>query len=123
MPPRNAVQRPRPARNRAKTGTVTFLGETYKVSTQVGIWPLMQFARAAEEGLESGNPRGMAAIHAFLQDIIHPDDWARFQNDMITKKMTNLDELLDTVQQAVTEAMDRASKNGATAEVIERKDT
>lgn len=115
--PRTPQDRKRPA---AKAGTITYMGATYKVSSRVGIWPLMQFARAAEAGLDTGSSKGLAAIHAFLQDIIHPDDWNRFQEDMISKKMTDLDGLLDTVQQAVSEALERMNKtNGrATATVV-----
>src|SRR5258708_7682125 len=74
---------------------ITFQGEKYQVADKVGIWPLMQFARAAETGLSASDSRGLAAAHAFLQDVIHPDDWGRFQEDMINNKLTDLDGLME----------------------------
>jgi hypothetical protein len=99
-------------------GTLTFLGETYKLDTKVGIWPLMQFARAAESGLDTADARGLAAVHAFLQDVIDPDDWGRFQEDMIMTKVDDLSELIGTAQQAVTQLLERQAKP-ARAEIVE----
>ena len=113
--PRQARAKPAP-----KPGTLTFLGGTYKLDTKVGIWPLLQFARAAEAGLEVVDQRGLAAVHAFLQDVIDPEDWGRFQEDMITKKVNDLGQLLDTAQQAVSQLLERQSNtNGAKAEIVQ----
>lgn len=131
-PPRAAARRAarattppkgRPTPARAKQGkpkgpTLTYLGKEYRVAASVGVWPLMQFARAAEAGLDMRDQKGLAALHAFLQDVIHPDDWGRFQDDMITSKISNLDELMSVAQQAVEEMQKRAAKkraNGAAA--------
>ena len=129
MPPRRTSSngRPRtPARQTKPAGdagtTLTFKGEKYKLDTKVGIWPLMQFARSAEAGLDIVDQRGLAAVHAFLQDVIAPEEWGRFQEDMITKKVDDLGELLDTAQQAVGILLDKqAKKNQAKpkAEVVE----
>jgi len=126
MPPRRSTSngsrprtaaRPRPA---AAPGTLVFKGETYKLDTKVGIWPLMQFARAAEAGMNTADARGLAAVHAFLQDVIDPAEWGRFQEDMIRKKVDDLGELLDTAQQAVNQLLEKqAAKKTGKAEIVE----
>lgn len=86
-------------------GQIEFKGHTYKISDKVGIWPLMQFARAAEAGINVLDYRALAALHGFLQDCIAPEDWGRFQEDMISAKIDDADALLDvatTVVQKVT---------------------
>jgi hypothetical protein len=107
--------------------TVTFKGETYKVSDKFGVWPMMQFARAAEAGLSLGDAKGLAAAYSMLQDVIHEDDWGRFQENMINGKVDDLEGLMKLTQEAVTLITDSAGrKNGrangratATAEVEE----
>jgi uncharacterized protein DUF1707 len=84
----------------------------YKVATQVGIWPLMQFARAAETGTALTDHRGLAACHAFLEQVIDPADWARFQDDMIRKRVNDLDALLAAARQAVDALYTRQQSNG-----------
>jgi hypothetical protein len=129
MPPRRTTpangSRPRPAaRPKAapEPGFLTFKGEKYKLDSKVGIWPLIQFARSAESGLTIIDQRGLAAVHAFLQDVIDPEDWGRFQEDMIKKKVSDLTELLDTAQQAVSQLLERQNKTAAKrgqAEIVE----
>jgi hypothetical protein len=80
---------------------ITFMDKRYKVAEKTGIWPLMQFARAAEAGASAMESRGLAAIHAFLQDVIDPEDWGRFQEDMIAQKVTDLAALMDAAREAV----------------------
>jgi hypothetical protein len=48
---------------------------------------MMQFARAAESGLSLGDSKGLAAAYSMLQDVIHEDDWGRFQENMINEKV------------------------------------
>ena len=106
--------------------SVTFKGETYKVSSKIGVWPMMQFARAAESGLTLGDARGLAAAYSMLQDVIHEDDWGRFQENMINSKMDDLEALMKLTQDAVGIIQEAATKNGrangkaaATAEIEE----
>lgn len=101
--PRARQARPEP--------TVTFMGVKYRIADKVGVWPLMQFARAAEAGLSAQDSRGLSALHAFLQDVIHPDDWGQFQEDMITKKVNDIEPLMEMARQAI-ELMDKKSANG-----------
>jgi len=112
------------ARSRPATGTLRYAGASYKISEKQGVWPLLQFARAAEAGFQLTDPRGLAAIHAFLEDVIDPDDWPRFQEDMISKKVVDLDGLMKAAQQAVSDMLDRMTasadkKNGKPAAASE----
>jgi hypothetical protein len=81
--------------------TVKFMGASYKVADKLGIWPQMQLARAAQDGINLGDARGLAAVYSTLQNVIHPDDWGRFENDMISKKTDDLLALLQLMQDAV----------------------
>jgi hypothetical protein len=100
-------------------GKVAYLevfGGKYRVADEVGIWPLMQFARAAETGTSLTDHRGLAACHAFLQDVIAPADWGQFQEDMISKKVNDLDALMTAARQAIDALVERrtarAKSNG-----------
>lgn len=123
-------------RTRAAPGTrqgkpappsITFLGEKYKVADKIGVWPMMQFARAAESGLSLGDAKGLAAAYSMLQDVIHEDDWGRFQENMINGKIDDLEALMKLTRDAVAVIQDTAPrKNGrangraaATAEIVE----
>lgn len=107
--------------------SITFKGETYKVAGDIGVWPMMQFARASESGLSLGDARGLAAAYSMLQDVIHEDDWGRFQENMITTKEKDLEALMKLTTDAVEVIQEVASKkngraNGkatATAEIEE----
>jgi hypothetical protein len=92
---------------------ITYLDERYLVAEKTGIWPLLQFARAAESGGSAIDSRGLAAIHAFLQDVIDPADWGRFQEDMIKKKVTDLDGLMTAAREAVEAVFARQSADEA----------
>jgi len=105
----------RPAAPRARQSkppplTVTFMGGKYRVADKVGIWPLMQFARAAEAGLSLRDVKGLAAVHAMLEDVVHPDDWGQFQDDMIAKKAVDLQAMLDVAGQVVELLTERSKK-------------
>lgn len=120
----------RPTRARqVKPEPVTFklMGAEYRLADKVGIWPLMQYARAVETGdTDTGQRRMMASAHAILEDSVHKDDWGRFQEDMITKKMDDILLVLDAVMGAVRIADNRRSRNGrakaVTAEVVDDED-
>ena len=106
LPARRASRTPRPrAAAKAAAGAFTYMGETYRLDSKMGVWPLLQFARAAESGWRNDDMRGLAAIHAFLQDVMLPEDWPRFQDDMIAKKMADVAGLLEVVRKAVDESL------------------
>ena len=95
------------------------MGAEYKVADKLGIWPQMQLARAAQDGIILGDARGLSAVYSTLQNVIHPDDWPRFENDMINKKTDDLLALLQLMQDAVKIVAgreDAAAANGAAPE-------
>jgi hypothetical protein len=80
---------------------VTFLDDVYRIADKVGLMPMMKFAHASSSTqLDTGDMEGLAAIYEMLKDCIHPDDWARFERDAITKK-AEADDLLPVVRQTV----------------------
>ena len=91
------------------------MGDDYRIAAKVGVWPLLQFARAAEAGMSMTDYRGLAAVHAMLQDVIHEDDWGRFQENMIVKKASDLEALMQAAQQALELLQASQGKNGRTA--------
>jgi hypothetical protein len=117
VPARRPARKPvRPRAPEKAAGTFSYMGGTYRLDSKMGVWPLLQFARAAESGWRNDDSRGLAAIHAFLQDVMLPEDWGRFQEDMILKKMADIEGLLTVVRKAVDDsltAMAKASANGS----------
>jgi hypothetical protein len=134
MPPRTPARQSRPdsadlartapglvkkAHSDSAVGFLEFGGEKYQLSAEQGVWPLLQFARAAEAGFRTNDSRGLAAIHAFLEDVIDPGDWGRFQEDMIKNKVVDLEKLMKAAQQAVNdqlERMEQRQSNGSAPE-------
>jgi hypothetical protein len=103
-----------PARqSKPEPATFKLMGAEYKLAEKVGIWPLMQYSRAIETGdNDVGNRRALASAHAILEDSVHPDDWGRFQEDMIAKKMEDILQVLDAVMGAVQVAGSKRTRNG-----------
>jgi len=108
---------------RSKAGTFSYKGETYKLSAELGVWPLLQFARASEAGWRTDDPRGLAALHAFLEDVIDPEDWGRFQEDMIKKKVVDIFGLMTAAQEAVDTMMDAMAQAGELDEKEHEEDS
>lgn len=103
------------------TDTVEYKGVEYKIAESVGIWPMMQFSRAAEAGISLGDFRALAALHSLLQSCLAPDDWGRFQENMITSKENDVEALLDVATTVIEKISARptsppsASSNGRSA--------
>jgi hypothetical protein len=124
-PPKGRPTDPRARQAKPEPPSFKLMGAEYRLADKVGIWPLMQYARAIETGdNDMGQRRMMASAHAILEDSVHPDDWGRFQEDMISKKMDDLLVVLDAVMGAVRIADAKRSRNGrrtpvraATAEI------
>lgn len=53
--------------------------ETFKVALNIGAMPLLEFAHAAESGLDTARVEGMAALYSMLKDCIDPSDWNHFR--------------------------------------------
>jgi len=53
------------------TNSIEFLGERFKLAENVGMMPLLAFANASKQGLDSEDMAGMAAMYAMIRDCIH----------------------------------------------------
>lgn len=105
----------RTARARAlplKPATIRFMGGEYKLAEKIGVWPMMQLARASEAGLSARDSKGLAAIYSYLQQVLHEDDWPQFEEDMITKRADDLESLMKFLSDAVTLVQERLDKQG-----------
>jgi len=89
------------------TDAIEFKGKSYKISDSVSLFALMRFARAAESGINVMDFRALAALHAFLQDCFSPEDWGRFQEDMIEARENSVEELLDVATKVVEKLTSR----------------
>jgi len=94
------------------------MGATYKVAGKIGIWPQLQLARAAQEGVTLGDMRSLAAVHATLENVIDPADWPRFEADMIAKKSDDLEKLLDLVGQCAQVVASRAGRANGNGQAV-----
>lgn len=50
--------------------TVTFFGETFKLAEGVSIMPMMEFALAAKNGLDSDDMAGLSAMYKLVRSVI-----------------------------------------------------
>lgn len=78
--------------------TVDFLGAEFKVADKVGALPLMRFAKVARAGVDASELEGLAAMYDLLGQVIHPDDWSRFE-DHADREHADGDQLLALVQE------------------------
>jgi hypothetical protein len=53
-------------------------GKFFKVDTEQGLMPLMEWA-AANDSADPQNGPQLAALFYMLRDIVHPDDWDEFR--------------------------------------------
>lgn len=76
------------------------LGGHYKVAEKIGLMPLLKFAYTASSGVGTEDLDGLVAIYSMLRDCIDPEDWDRFERDMIAKK-AEADDMMPCVEQAI----------------------
>lgn len=76
--------------------TIEFAGETFRIADRIGAFAMLRFQRFAN----TADPRAMGALYDVLQDAIHEDDWARFEDAALAGKVTDQD-LIDVVGKAV----------------------
>lgn len=77
---------------------VAFLGEQFKVADKVGALAVMRFAKIAKAGVDASELDGMVAMYDLLGQLIHPDDWSRFE-DFADTQHADGDQLLELVQE------------------------
>lgn len=79
---------------------VEFMGEKFRVAEKLGAMPLLQYANAAREGLDSDSMEGLAAMYAMIRDCIADDEWKRFERHA-TSTRADQAELLNVVTDVV----------------------
>jgi len=103
--------------------TVEFNGQQFRIAEKVGLMPLMRFAHASAQDLDTSDMEALAAIYDMLQDCIDPgvepcgkcpqcedpdgvcpqfrkSDWRRFEQHAIATK-ADADELLPVVTRVI----------------------
>lgn len=73
--------------------------QEYRVDDELGTMAMLEWAAASE--LSTDDQAGLAAIHAMLQDVVHPDDWADFRHYARTARpKITPDELIQVINDA-----------------------
>lgn len=65
--------------------------DKFRVAMNVGSMPLLEFAHAANSGLDTSEMEGLAALYSMLQDCIEPADWNKFRTAVKAHKSTQAD--------------------------------
>lgn len=101
---------------------VEFAGEWFRISGRVGLMPLMKFANAADDDIDTSDMRALSALYDLLRDCIYggtetgddpavaklgPDDkgydagdWRKFERHA-TRVRAQADDLLAVVRQVI----------------------
>lgn len=79
---------------------VEFMGAEFRMADRVGLMPLLKFAHASAQGLDSNDMEGMAALYAMVRDCIDGDEWVRFERHAIDTK-AEADDLMGAVTQVI----------------------
>lgn len=124
--------------------TVTLAGRQFRISSKVGLMPLLKFAHAAD--LDTSDLRGMAAMYEMLQDVIQEPvppcgecvdclrgdeddcpfadrgDWEEFTRHATASKCDG-EELLDVVSEAITLLTARPTESPQPSSAGQRRTT
>lgn len=95
---KKARNRNRAARQSDRPLLVTWQGETYQVADKVGDMALMRFAKVADQGIDSNEMRGLAAMYDILEACLTPDDWRRFEAHALRVRAQS-DEIMELVKE------------------------
>lgn len=79
---------------------LAFAGESFELRERLGLMPLMRYAHAAAQGLDTRDMEGMAAMYDMLKAVIAPSDWARFQQ-AAAESYADGDQLFDVINEAI----------------------
>lgn len=105
----------KPARRKASTQTVQaavegvevidsrkveFMGSAFRMADSIGLMPLLKFAHASAQGLDSNDMEGLAALYEMIHDCIHADEWKRFERHAIETK-AEAEDLMSLVQKVI----------------------
>jgi hypothetical protein len=102
---------------------VEFMGKKFRIASKVGLMPLMRFAHASAEDLDTSDMEALAAVYDMLRDCIDPgvppcgecaqcddpdgtcpsfvkSDWKRFEEHATAMK-ADADDMLPMVQRVI----------------------
>lgn len=85
---------------------IEFHGESYTITDRVATMPLLQFAKLAQDGADSGEMTSLIVMYDLIETCIDPADWTRFQA-AATKHRADGDELMAVVSQVFQALADR----------------
>lgn len=86
--------------------TVEFCGVQFRIAEKVAALPLMRFAKVAKAGVDASELEGLAAMYDLLEQVIHPDDWAKFEKHADQQRADG-EQLLEVVQAVFVLLADR----------------
>jgi hypothetical protein len=124
---------------------IEFLGAHFRLADNIGMMPLLAFANAQKEGLDSEDMEGMAAMYSLIRDTIDqtreqatdaddkpafdsvgepiwagPSDWQRFEKHCIAEKADG-EELMDFIGKAMGKIAARPRKPRGTSSESSRR--
>jgi len=94
------------------TDHIEFHGESYELAEKLGLMPLMRFAKVAQDGVDSADMEGLAAMYDLVEQCFTDEAWARFQV-AATKHHADDEDLLDVVQKAIEIMAARPTRRSA----------
>lgn len=125
--------------------TIEFLGARFRLADNIGMMPLLAFANAQKQGLDSEDMDGMAAMYALIRDTIDqtraqaedadgkpafdsvgepiwagPSDWQRFEKHAVDQKADG-EELMDFIGEAMGKIAARPRKPRGTSSESSRR--
>jgi L-alanine-DL-glutamate epimerase-like enolase superfamily enzyme len=78
---------------------VKLRNEEFLVDDELGTMAMLEWAAASDLSIDDN--AGLAAVHAMLEDVIHPDDWAEFRHYARTARpKISADELIKVINDA-----------------------
>jgi hypothetical protein len=79
---------------------VEFKGRTFRMADSIGLMPLLKFAHASSQGLDSNDMQGLSALYAMIRDCIAEDDFGAFERHAMDTKAEG-DDIMAMVQRCV----------------------
>ena len=87
--------------------TLPFREADFRIADEVGLMPLMQFAKTASGGADSNEMAGLVAMYNLIESCLADDDeWQRFQDHAVKTRAT-ADDLMGFVAAVIKEIADR----------------
>lgn len=106
---KKARNRNRAARQSDQPLFVTWKGQTYRVADRIGDAALMDFAEVAEQGVDSNEMKGLAAMKALLRSCLTTEDFARFWRQ-VHETRAQSDEIMELVHDTYAAVSGRPTK-------------